>query len=246
MADMMENSQAPELMLRADRLSATWNTLRLARIPMTSGQPTLRSRLVWAAVRLEGRPIDPDDVTELLESDTKPANLSPDLMVALSYAEAWDLAWEWIETKRRIDSALIRGLHARCMNRVNSLHAGQYRRSEAYLQHSRQVAPAPGEVCERIEGMCDWMDQVGSSLHPLFAAAWIHAILLTIHPFVDGNGRIGRLLTDIVLGQRGFPPILWDPTRREDYVAALGEGDQGNILPLVEAILDGMERTVLI
>jgi Fic family protein len=69
-------------------------------------------------------------------------------------------------------------------------------------------------------------DIYNSQKHPLTAIARFHFKFLEIHPFSDGNGRMARLLTTLLLIKYGFPPILIEGEEREQYFDALIKSEQ--------------------
>jgi len=73
-------------------------------------------------------------------------------------------------------------------------------------------------------------------MHPIAAAAHHHAWIERIHPFVDGNGRVGRLLLNFMLIQRGYPPAVILASQRKRYLGALRAADTGNAKPLADVI----------
>jgi Fic family protein len=87
------------------------------------------------------------------------------------------------------------------------------------------VPPSPSEVPRLIEDLADYLS--GAVHAPLIQAALVHAQFETIHPFADGNGRVGRALIHTVLTRRGLtraavlPVSLVLLTRSEEYVAGL-------------------------
>lgn len=72
--------------------------------------------------------------------------------------------------------------------------------------------------------------------HALEHAAVHHAMLERIHPFVDGNGRVGRLILNFMLLQVGYPPAVIHVDQRRRYLRALRSADGGNWRPLTEVI----------
>jgi Fic family protein len=85
--------------------------------------------------------------------------------------------------------------------------------------------------------------------HPVAHAALHHAWFERIHPFVDGNGRVGRLLLNFLLIQHGYPPGVILATKRPQYLRALETADSGNIGPLTEvvarAVSDALSRLLI-
>ena len=66
-----------------------------------------------------------------------------------------------------------------------------------------------------------WYDRNKRSMHPVELAAGVHLRFVTIHPFVDGNGRMSRLLMNFVLNRHGFPLLNIPYKGRQGYYNAL-------------------------
>src|ERR1700730_10157341 len=99
----------------------------------------------------------------------------------------------------------------------------------------------------------NWADEAGSLPRdpgPIAEAiARHHAAFERIHAFLDGNGRVGRLLTNLILVRLGYPPAIIQKRDRERYLDALARADRGDPGPLGElvarAVLDNLTRFVL-
>jgi hypothetical protein len=85
--------------------------------------------------------------------------------------------------------------------------------------------------------------------HELEALARLHARFEQIHPFLDGNGRAGRLALNLLLVRLGYPPAIVHKRQRSSYLAALRRADSGDPAPLGEllarAILENLHRFVV-
>jgi hypothetical protein len=85
--------------------------------------------------------------------------------------------------------------------------------------------------------------------HPMLFVADLHARFERIHPFRDGNGRVGRLATNLLLVRQGYPPAVVYKRDRARYLSALDRADRGDPGPLAEilarAVTDGIYRFLL-
>jgi Fic family protein len=125
-----------------------------------------------------------------------------------------------------------------------------------WRQHNIQAFPGgmrPPDHTEVPARMRDWADdvsQIRSDAAPVAEAVAVqHAAFERIHPFLDGNGRTGRLITNLILVRLGYPPAIVQKRERPRYLAALYRADAGDPGPLGEllarAILDNLMRFVL-
>ena len=64
--------------------------------------------------------------------------------------------------------------------------------------------------------------------HPVEFAAWLHREMVTIHPFIDGNGRAARLLMNLALLQDGYPITIIPPVLRREYLNSLDKVHKGD------------------
>ena len=101
--------------------------------------------------------------------------------------------------------------------------------------------------------MGDWVTDVGKGLDKSTPIAEVmarsHAAFERIHPFLDGNGRAGRLLMNLILIRLGYPPAIIQKRGRGRYLDALRKADRSDVGPLSEliarAIVDNLTRFIL-
>jgi len=146
--------------------------------------------------------------------------------------EAKNLArvFEYIKNKvsaKNIDKESILLLHKMLIDKIDESIAGRFRKKGEYVRVGTHIAPAP----EHIETMLDTLLIEYSSNHTeyfLEKIAKFHLEFGHIHPFNDGNGRIGRVLTNYQLLQLGFPPIIIRNKEKSVYYASFSEhGNKG-------------------
>lgn len=143
------------------------------------------------------------------------------------------------ETDVRSMHALIMGSH-RC--------AGRYKEWLNAIEGADHVPPTPRDTPDAMWHLVRWLNLVVSEkrLPPVVIAAAVHAWLAHIHPFDDGNGRVARLLANIIIGAEALPPLIVQMhADRAQYIDALAISDQGgDLAPLIGVFLRIQRRAI--
>ncbi len=117
-------------------------------------------------------------------------------------------------------------LHSLILKGIDDPYAGAYRTVSVRISGSRVVLPNPHKVPELMATLLNWL-QTAHSLHPVERAAEAHYRLVTIHPFVDGNGRTARLLMNLLLMMTGYPSAIIRKQDRLAYINSLEKAQLG-------------------
>ncbi|MFE9185954.1 Fic family protein [Micromonospora haikouensis] len=102
----------------------------------------------------------------------------------------------------------------------------------------------PEHVQTEMELLLSRYEELSAVVHPIVRAAWLHHRFIRIHPFADGNGRVARALSLLVLLQAHYAPLVVDRRQRGDYIGALDRANEGDIRPLVR-FFARLERNAL-
>ena len=168
--------------------------------------------------------------------------------------EAKNLArvFEYIKTRinnKEIDNELILLLHQMLISNINEAFAGRFRKAGEYVRVGAHIAPEP----EKVESLINKMVVEYSSNNIEYFVdkiARFHLEFETIHPFCDGNGRIGRVLINYQLMQLGFPPVIIRDKEKFKYYKTFGEyrssskkiGSMSKILSL--ALMESLHKRI--
>ena len=117
-------------------------------------------------------------------------------------------------------------IHNTILKGIDDDSAGHYRSIPVRISGSEVILPNYRKVPDLMENFIKEIT-TKTSLHPVELAADAHYELVTIHPFVDGNGRTARLLMNLILMQQGFPPALIRKRDRLKYIKALEQAQLG-------------------
>lgn len=102
----------------------------------------------------------------------------------------------------------------------------------------------PVHVDAEVENLLAWL--VGySAADPIVVAAWLHHRFTQIHPYQDGNGRVARALTTLVLLRAELLPLVIDRDLRVEYISALEAADAGDLTDLA-SLFARLERTAIL
>ena len=114
-------------------------------------------------------------------------------------------------------------IHALVLHAIDRDNAGRYRSLPVFIRGSRHVPPQPYLIAPQMEAMFAFYETSKATLHPVQLAAEMHEKLVTIHPFIDGNGRTARLLMNLILLRAGYPIaiISSEEENRQTYYRTL-------------------------
>ena len=138
--------------------------------------------------------------------------------------------------EKKLDQELILFLHKILLSNIRDDIAGRFRKNNEYVRVGSYIAPAPSEV-EKL--LCDMLITYngGNSENIIKRIATLHLTFENIHPFVDGNGRIGRVINNFLLIQEGYVPINIKFIDRVKYYEAFREFDSGKKTAIMEEIV---------
>ena len=182
--------------------------------------------------KIENEKITYHDTREVFEHDGVTAYTGDlrTLFEIRNAKEANELFLLAFQDKRPLDETLIRQFQLQLTHGTYDARRwqlgerpGEYKRHD-YVTGKEEVGAAPEDVAEE---MAELLKEV-RDIRPedvLMAAAYFHAKFENIHPFADGNGRVGRLAMNYLLVLHGHPPIIIHEEDRRDYYDALEAWD---------------------
>jgi len=115
-------------------------------------------------------------------------------------------------------------------------NAGSFRKSQVFIEGSDYLPPPAFEVPVLIKELLEWLRKNPEELRPVEVAAVFHHRFVSVHPFDDGNGRVARLLMNLLLIKRGYPFTVVRNYDRRRYYDTLRKADGGDLAPFVNFI----------
>lgn len=142
---------------------------------------------------------------------------------AINHVEAIGYIKQLMERNFPFNERELLSVHNLILRGIIPEDAGRYRRVQVMIKGSSHMPPQPFIVPKEMEDYFIWYNENKGKLHPVILAAEMHERLVTIHPFIDGNGRTSRLVMNLILLQNGFviANIKGDYDSRMNYYQAL-------------------------
>ena len=170
---------------------------------------------------------------------------------------------DFVRDQRPLTEQFIRGMHEVLLGEAYYTSAqtatGQPTRKMIvpgqYKQQPNNVLTATGEMFyfaspeetpAKMTELVDWYraEDAAPTMHPVALAAEFHYRFVRVHPFDDGNGRMSRLLMNLILMRHGYPMTVIKSDDRNRYLAALSEADAGESEPFLRFIIENVEASL--
>jgi Fic family protein len=142
---------------------------------------------------------------------------------AINHKEAIALIQDLVLNKTELNAYRLKQLHQLILKGIDNRNAGKYRNVPVRISGSSHIPPEPFMIEKMMEDYFLFYELHKTKLHPIILAAEMHERLVTIHPFIDGNGRTSRLVMNLILLQNGYTlaNVKGDFSDRMNYYQAL-------------------------
>lgn len=199
-----------------------------------------RIGLTYSSNALEGNSLTETETKIILEDGiTIGGKRLVEHLEALGHSQAYDFIYSIID-KQEIAQDDIKQLHHLFYYRIDEKNAGVYRKSAAIITGSKYALPKPQELDSLMSNFIQELNQL--MLNPVELAAFAHKNFVFIHPFVDGNGRVSRLLMNLILIKHGYLPTIISPVLRHEYIRLLEKAHE-NDAEFIEFIAKCLKET---
>jgi Fic family protein len=186
---------------------------------------------------IEGNTLTLSETSSLLFEGIVPSSKSlREINETINHKKAFDYILNY---KKEVSKDFIFELHKLVIS--NTLRQelisqiGRYRTIQVYIGSS--LPPKPEDVHIKMANLLRWYSINKKILHPLIVASYFHTEFEKIHPFVDGNGRVGRLLLNFILHKNNLPMINIPNSKKNKYYEVLQKAHKGEIKPFVSFLI---------
>jgi Fic family protein len=161
-----------------------------------------------------------------------------------NHHDAIEFVEQVAQKKVGITEKNILNIHEIVMLKIEKEFAGRYRNGAVRIMGANFTPPNPLKVSSLMDELTQFINQNSLKLNDIEMAAILHHRFVWIHPFFDGNGRTVRLLMNLFLMRKGYPPAIILKNDRKKYYEALNQANSGNYSKLFLLISQAIERSL--
>ena len=189
---------------------------------------------------IEGNTLTLRETKVVLEGITVGGKSLREHLEVTNHRDAIDYVESIVAEQEPLSEWQIKSIHSLVLKGINEEEAGRYRQENVIIAGASTTPPDCLHLCEEMSNLMSWVaSSSAQGIHPIKRAAELHTRFVRIHPFIDGNGRTGRLIMNFELMKSGYPPTILRKQDRLDYYDALDDacatGDYEKITRLIAA-----------
>lgn len=193
---------------------------------------------------IEGNTLTLRETKVVLEGITVGGKSLREHFEAVNHRDAIRYVEEIVAKQAPLTEWQIRNIHMLVLKGIDDGQAGRYRQENVVISGANTVPPDFLHLPAEMAALVDWYAQAGA-MNPVERAAELHTRFVEVHPFVDGNGRTGRLLLNFELMKFGYPPAVIRKEDRLGYYDALDQADvTGAFEGITRLVAEAVQRSL--
>ena len=193
-------------------------------------------KYIYSTTATEGNTCTLAEVTRILEESLSPKGKNlREIYEVRNFNDVLSFRKNY---RNDLNRNFISKLHELIMKDIDQYTLGTFRRIEVAIRGS-DLKPVPAIfIEEEIEKLIIWYQKNKTGLHPVELAMHCHVRFEEIHPFTDGNGRVGREIFNFIINRDGYPSLNFDVIKRDQYLDGLESANSGDFKPMANYIID--------
>lgn len=202
-------------------------------------------RLTHHSTAIEGNTLTQSETQIVLEKGVTIGGRSVlEHLEVIGHREAMDFILELADSTTPVNERTLREIHSLVMKGQGNGNVGAFRTINVMAAGTEYRYPDHLQIPQLMEEFIAWWN-APTDRHPVLWASEAHLRFVTIHPFHDGNGRVGRLLLNLALLRSGYPIAVIPVGRRAEYIDSLATAQSGKGTDALDTLVtDAVESSL--
>lgn len=230
--------------LELEKLRQTYfkKTKALSREEFEQFETSYFTELTYNSNSIEGNSLSLEETSLVINENVVPEGKTlREIYEAKNHAQAIKFLRSY---EQDVDERLILKLHSIILNNISERFAGRYREGAVRIFGSDVRFPDAEKVPLLVRNLVYWYKEHKKEYHPFELAVIFSTKLVSIHPFVDGNGRISRLLMNFILQRNKFPWINVYTKQQARYLNVVRKGNDGEYVLIINFMLETLKENL--
>ena len=177
-------------------------------------------KYIYNSNAIEGNTLTLKETKVVLEGITIGGKTLREHFEVINHAEAILYIEDMIKNKEELSEYAVKSIHSLILKNIDNDNAGRYRKQNVIISGAAHTPPDYVLVQEKMEEFINWY-KTCNNMHPVLKASKIHVDFVGIHPFIDGNGRVSRLIMNLELLKSGYQAVSIRNDKKSAYYEAL-------------------------
>lgn len=233
-----------EQILEIEKLKQVYNEKinSLSKEEFEKFEETFFTELTYNSNAIEGSSLSLEDTNLILNEGLVPKGKT---LREINEAKNHKLAINFINNyKGDLDELFILKLHAAILKDISERFAGKYRETSVRIFKSDINFPDASKVPQLVKNLVYWYKLNKNKMHPFEMAILFSNKFVSIHPFIDGNGRTSRLIMNFLLKKKSYPWINIYMKQRTDYLKVVRKANDENYKPILEFCINTLKENL--
>ena len=203
---------------------------------------TFFTELTYNSNAIEGSSLSLEDTNLILNEGLVPKGKT---LREINEAKNHKSAINFINNyKGDLDELFILKLHSIILKDISERFAGRYRETSVRIFKSDVNFPDASKVPQLVKNLVYWYKINKNKMHPFEIAILFSVKLVSIHPFIDGNGRTSRLIMNFLLKKKKYPWLNIYMKQRTDYLKVVRQADDEDYKPILEFCVNTLKENL--
>lgn len=200
------------------------------------------TELTYNSNAIEGSSLSLDETSLVVNENLAPEGKTiREIFEAKNHMKALEFIRHY---KKDLDELFILKLHFIILTNISKTFAGRYRENPVRIFGGDVKFPDYEYVPQLVKNLIYWYKKNKKAYHPFELAIIFSMKLVTIHPFIDGNGRISRLIMNFILQKYKYPWINVYNKQRAEYLKVVRKANDEDYLPIIEFLINSLEENL--
>ena len=200
------------------------------------------TELTYDSNAIEGNSLSLEETSLVINENIVPEGKTlREIYEAKNHIKALEFLKEY---KGDLSENLTLKLNSIILNNISERFAGKYRKNPVRIAGSTFKLPIPEKIPQLIGNLIYWYKENKNKYHQFELAILISMKFVTIHPFIDGNGRVSRLIMNFLLSKKDYPWINIYNKQRQKYLEAVRKANDENYLLIFELLINTLKQNL--